>query len=135
MKGTIVSIEELLSPLKQYFLKDTFIRNDINDAPPLRAGLFTLEQFAAHASDLASTHEITSKRTHEHLLKRLADNEQVLLHVVELLKDAVRSKAAISPAGEWLLDNFYLIEEQIQIGKKHHRVLQYGYICMVSMPR
>ncbi len=25
----------------------------------------------------------------------------------------------IAPAGEWLLDNFYLIEEQIYTGKKH----------------
>ena len=119
MKGTIVTIEELLSPLKQYFLKDTFIRSDINDAPPLRAGLFTLEQFSAHASDLAGIHEITSKRTHEHLLKRLAENEQVLLRVIDLLQEAVRNKTPVSPAGEWLLDNFYLIEEQIQIGKKH----------------
>ncbi|MEJ0057040.1 MAG: hypothetical protein WDN75_16105 [Bacteroidota bacterium] len=119
MKGTTVTLEELLSPLKQYFLKDTFIRSDINNAPPLRAELFTLEQFGQHASELALRHEITEKKTSEHLLKRLAENEDVLIHVIDLLQEAVQNKTPIAPAGEWLLDNFYLIDEQIQIGKKH----------------
>jgi len=119
MKGTAVTLEELLSPLKQYFLKDTLIRSDINNTPPLRAELFTLEQFGMHATELAQRHEITDKKTSEKLLKRLAENEEVLLHVIDLLLEAVQNKTPIAPAGEWLLDNFYLIDEQIQIGKRH----------------
>ncbi|CAN5249419.1 glucoamylase family protein [soil metagenome] len=119
MKGTTVTLEELLSPLKQYFLKDTFSRSDINNAPPLRAELFTIEQFGSHATELAQRHEITKKRAPEHLLKRLAENEEVLLRVIDLLQEAVQNKTPIAPAAEWLLDNFYLIDEQIQIGKRH----------------
>ena len=36
-----------------------------------------------------------------------------------MLEDAVRAKRRITPAGEWLLDNFYLIEEQINTAKRH----------------
>src|SRR4051812_7177685 len=119
MKGTAVTLEELLSPLRQYFLKDSFVRSDINNAPPLRAELFTAEQVSAHAADLANHHKITYHSTTELLLKRLADNEEVLKRVVVLLQDSVREKTPVTPAGEWLLDNFYLIEEQIQIAKRH----------------
>ncbi|NOT76035.1 MAG: cyclic beta 1-2 glucan synthetase [Cyclobacteriaceae bacterium] len=119
MKGTTVTLEELLSPLKQYFEKDTFVRSDINNAPPLRAELFTIEQFGTHATELALRHEINEKKAPEHLLKRLADNEEVILRVIDLLQEAIQFKTPISPAGEWLLDNFYLIDEQIKIGKKH----------------
>ena len=38
---------------------------------------------------------------------------------MELLIEALKAKHAITPASEWLLDNFYLIEEQIRTGKKH----------------
>src|SRR5690606_28415988 len=48
-----------------------------------------------------------------------AENEKTLFDVANMLHDAVRAKKAITPAGEWLLDNFYLIEEQVNIGKKY----------------
>ncbi|CAN5375250.1 glucoamylase family protein [soil metagenome] len=123
LKGTIKvtakTIEELLSPLRQYFLKDNFVRSDINNAPPLRAELLTIEQMGFLAKELAGKHKIDTKKTPEHLLKRLAENEEVLKRVTELLQEAVKEKNPVAPAGEWLLDNFYLIEEQILIAKRH----------------
>ncbi len=119
IKVTTKTIEELLSPLRQYFLKDTFIRSDINNAPPLRAELLTIEQMGFLGKALAGKHEINKKNTPELLLKRLADNEEVLKRVTDLLQEAVKEKSPIAPAGEWLLDNFYLIEEQILIAKRH----------------
>ncbi|MBA3285362.1 MAG: cyclic beta 1-2 glucan synthetase, partial [Nitrosopumilus sp.] len=119
IKVTTKTIEELLSPLRQYFLKDNFVRSDINNAPPLRAELLTIEQMGFLAKDLAGKHEIDKKNTPELLLKRLADNEEVLKRVTELLQEAVKEKNPVAPAGEWLLDNFYLIEEQILIAKRH----------------
>jgi cyclic beta-1,2-glucan glucanotransferase len=53
------------------------------------------------------------------LLNRLAANEGVLVGVRDLLTKAVQSDLRITPAGEWLLDNFYLIEEQIRTAKRH----------------
>ena len=31
----------------------------------------------------------------------------------------MKANRQITPAGEWLLDNFYLIEEQIRTGRRH----------------
>jgi len=36
-----------------------------------------------------------------------------------LLIDAVKTDRRITPAGEWLLDNFYLIEDQIRTARRH----------------
>ncbi len=41
------------------------------------------------------------------------------MKVYELLSESLKQSNNISPAAEWLLDNFYLIEEQIYTGKKH----------------
>ena len=55
----------------------------------------------------------------DHLLARLAANEHILAKSYESLCAAVHDKQTISPAGEWLLDNFHLIEEQIRTARRH----------------
>ncbi len=47
------------------------------------------------------------------------DNEALLVAVRALLTEAVNTDRRITPAGEWLLDNFYLIEEQIRTARRH----------------
>ena len=53
------------------------------------------------------------------LIARLEDNRQTLLRTYDLVTAAVEKDRGIVPAAEWLLDNFYLIEEQIHIARRH----------------
>ena len=55
----------------------------------------------------------------DRLLARLTRNEGLLVAAGELLKAAVTASRGIAPAGEWLLDNFHLIEEQVRTAKRH----------------
>ncbi|MGB8545981.1 MAG: cyclic beta 1-2 glucan synthetase, partial [Azonexus sp.] len=55
----------------------------------------------------------------DRLLDRLAANENTLIVVCRRLTSVSTEKRRITPAGEWLLDNFYLIEEQIRTAKRH----------------
>jgi len=87
--------------------------------PPLRAELFSAEQMDLHGRALAASHQISNKRRPDQLLVRLAANEQALIDVGHTLSAAVKAKRRITPAGEWLLDNFYLIEEQIRTTRLH----------------
>ena len=86
--------------------------------PPLRAELFSIEQLARHAKALAAHHQVVTWKGSNRLLARLDQNE-------EILRDFNRASLAIdpsrriTPAAEWLLDNFYLIEEQIQMARRH----------------
>lgn len=86
---------------------------------PLRSELFSAEQMAQHGIILAGIHKVTSGNESKGLLERLADNEKVLSDNCNLLMTAVKSRRRITPAGEWLLDNFYLIEEQIRTARRH----------------
>ncbi len=90
-----------------------------NRDQPLRAELFSAVQMERHGSFLASTHKLDVKIGPDKLLARLASNKEVLSSFSRLLTIAVRDERAISPAGEWLLDNFYLIEEQIRTVTRH----------------
>ena len=86
---------------------------------PLRSELLTAEQMAQHARNLAQTHSLTTSRVPDRLLPRLASNEKVLVDVRALLMRNAQLRRRQTPAGEWLLDNFYLIEEEIRTAKRH----------------
>ncbi len=87
--------------------------------PALRSELFSAEQMERHGQALAGQHRVAARSTADLLLTRLADNEAVLTHTCERLTNATRHKRRVTPAGEWLLDNFYLIEEQIRLARRH----------------
>ncbi|MBC7575390.1 MAG: cyclic beta 1-2 glucan synthetase [Herminiimonas sp.] len=72
-----------------------------------------------HGRSLAQTHVVREGKVRDQLLGRLADNEAVLLDACSVLTSAVQEERQLTPAAEWLLDNFYLIEEQIRTAKRH----------------
>jgi len=86
--------------------------------PPLRAELFSVEQLARHARALAGDHRIVTQTGANRLLARLGENEQNL-RAFNRATRAVDKTRRITPAAEWLLDNFYLIEEQVQMARRH----------------
>ncbi|MHC1730147.1 MAG: glucoamylase family protein [Syntrophobacteraceae bacterium] len=90
-----------------------------DDEPPLRSELFSADQMEQHGKALAGWHRLSPGRPRDRLLTRLAQNEVTLLSVHNLLTETVKAERRITPAGEWLLDNFYLIEEQIRTAKQH----------------
>ena len=87
--------------------------------PALRAELFSAEQMANHGAQLAREHSLSSRSAAHSLLARLGDNEALLVSSCETLTTATLTSRRVMPAAEWLLDNFYLIEEQIRIAQKH----------------
>jgi len=90
-----------------------------DDEPPLRAELFSADQMEQHGVRLASAHRVRTGRVPDRLLSRLAANEGVLIAPSRRLTSAVAANYHITPAGEWLLDNFYLVEEQIRTARRH----------------
>ncbi|MGZ8558483.1 MAG: cyclic beta 1-2 glucan synthetase, partial [Chitinophagaceae bacterium] len=93
--------------------------NGTDESLPLRSEIYTEEQLDQHAKALSRRHTLITKEPSEQLLKRLAENETILLEVHSNLTENIKLSHRITPAAEWLLDNFYLIEEQIYTAKKH----------------
>ncbi|TBU97986.1 cyclic beta 1-2 glucan synthetase [Stutzerimonas kirkiae] len=85
----------------------------------LRSELFSAEQMASHGAELAHGHRLSEEATSDALLERLADNASVLASSCRVMAAAALSSQRATPAAEWLLDNFYLVEEQIRTAQKH----------------
>lgn len=99
------------------------LRNDW-DTELLRAELFSIEQLKRHAITLAEQHSIDPHPGPDRLLPRLADNERVLIAAYDIVTTVATSGQRIAPTEAWLLDNFYLIEQQINLARRH---LPHGY--------
>ena len=81
----------------------------------LRAELFSSERLEQHAASLAAAQQVTRRRsTRRSLNARLKDNESVLLAAYRTIGAAAGEGRSITPAAEWLLDNYHLVEEQIR---------------------
>jgi cyclic beta-1,2-glucan synthetase len=81
---------------------------------PLRAELFSVEHLQRHAKEIAASHQLAIGPGRDQLLPRLDENERVLIATYDLVTAAAEQNRRIEPAAEWLLDNFYLVEEQIR---------------------
>lgn len=115
MKVTTSTVFDILSRLRVYF---NAFRNYESDEP-FRSELYSLDQMNRYGKVVAQSHKLLIRNTSDKLLKRLGDNEKTLLEVRDLLVESIRGGKAITPGAEWLLDNFYLIEEQVVIAEKH----------------
>ena len=81
----------------------------------IREELFSIERLEQHAESLAAAQPVTARpTTGRSLAVRLRDNESVLLEAYRTIASAVGAGRAITPAAEWLLDNYHLVEGQIR---------------------
>ena len=82
---------------------------------PIREELFSVERLEEHARSLAVAQQVTPKPARGHpLASRLADNAAILLDAYRSVARAIDERRAITPAAEWLVDNYYLVERQIR---------------------
>ncbi|MDP2182543.1 MAG: glucoamylase family protein [Actinomycetota bacterium] len=87
------------------------------DEQPLRAELLTVERLKERARELASAQHARPEgpRGGTPLIELVERAAVELAEHSNTLSSAVRAQQAISPASEWLLDNYYLIEEQVRL--------------------
>src|ERR1700730_1408858 len=84
-------------------------------ASPIRAELFSVERLEQHAESLAAAQAITLDPVRGRpLLPRVLENGRVLLEYYQATAKAISREQAITPAAEWLVDNFYIVEEQLR---------------------
>jgi cellobiose phosphorylase len=82
---------------------------------PVKDVLLQPEQLENHARQLGREHIVTRRvRYPKSLLARLDKNFEVISSVYKSINGFARKKRDLSPASEWLLDNYYKIEEQVK---------------------
>jgi cyclic beta-1,2-glucan synthetase len=72
-----------------------------------------------HAVALAGQYRLYPRPGPDKLLPRLEDNARVLLAAYNVVTATITPGQRIAPAEAWLLDNFYLIEQQISLARRH----------------
>ncbi|HEY3122888.1 MAG TPA: glycosyl transferase, partial [Thermoanaerobaculia bacterium] len=84
-------------------------------AEPIRGELFSTERLEQFAEALAAEHAVyPGIRRGRPLLPRLQENGRVLLSSYRAIASAIREERTISPAAEWLVDNFHIVEDQLR---------------------
>ena len=72
-------------------------------------------QLEIHLEKIASSHNITQKsQKNTYPIPQMLENFKTIEEVYNLLNEHLKLGINIHPAGEWLLDNFYIIEENIK---------------------
>jgi cyclic beta-1,2-glucan synthetase len=85
------------------------------DEEAIREELFSIERLEQHAESLAAAQSVSSRPERGRpLAKRVRDNDEALLDAYRVIAAAIAAKRPITPAAEWLIDNFHLAEDQIR---------------------
>jgi cyclic beta-1,2-glucan synthetase len=86
-----------------------------NPEEPIRAELFSLERLEQHAESLAAAQTITNEPSRGRpLIPRVVDNGRVLLDTYRSIAREIQKEQTITPAAEWLVDNFHIVDEQLR---------------------
>lgn len=86
-------------------------------AGPIRGELLGAEHLAERARTVAQGQSIASEKSRwgkAPLLTRLHETERILREIHERLASGTDARADLGTAGEWLLDNFYVVEEHVR---------------------
>ena len=87
----------------------------LDDAELIVSELFSIERLEQHARSLAEAQTVTSEpRRGRAIRPRVAENGRILLESYRTLAGAIREERSITPAAEWLVDNFHIVDEQIR---------------------
>jgi len=82
----------------------------------IRDASLTSEELDDYAKKIALEHSVSMKKS---LLNwpvpRMNDNYDFILSVYKGLNDDIQKKRSLHASAEWLLDNFYIIEEQVKV--------------------
>ena len=101
--------------------------------PPIRSEIFGLQRFAQHGRSLGETHRAARALWGAaNFFPRLQSNIRALREAYTYIGGQASTGYDISPAAEWLLDNFHLIEAQL---KEIHEGLPRSYFRALPVLR
>ncbi len=82
---------------------------------PIRAELFGAERLEQHAASLAVAQVVTEDtRVGRLLTPRVLENGRVLVSSYQAIARTIRDEQTITPAAEWFVDNFHIVDEQLR---------------------
>ncbi len=88
--------------------------------------ILTAREIEEYLEKVGAMHNLVQKSSKEtYPIPRLQENFYLIKEVNDLLNDHVKQGIPIHPAGEWILDNFYIIEEIVKSIKQELTLKKY----------
>ena len=113
MKAAALDRLQTLSP----YARKILTANSGGPEPLIRAELFGTQRFEEHGRSLAQAQTVRSRKSWGDGLSffpRVQDNIAALRQAYDYIATISQSGQYVTPAAEWLLDNFHLVEAQLQ---------------------
>ena len=99
---------------------------NINKILKINGAPLDKKQLEKHLQNIASSHNLVSKSQKEtYPVPHLIESFNVIQEVYNLLNEHLKLGISIHPAGEWLLDNLYVIEECVKQIKQELTLKKY----------
>lgn len=85
------------------------------DEPEVYDAILNAEELERHALEIARKHVVgKGSKRHYSLETRMNKNFKFITAVYKDLNEYSNVRSSVTPAAEWLLDNFYIVEEQVK---------------------
>ncbi len=85
------------------------------DEPEVYDAILNAEELERHALEIARKHVVgKSSKLYYSLETRMNKNFKFITAVYKALNEYSNVRSNVTPAAEWLLDNFYIVEEQVK---------------------
>ena len=102
----------------------------------IRGTLLDKSQLSKHIEKVASDHNIKSFSNKDtYPIKNLIKDYKFILATYNLLTKHLKLGIKIHSAGEWILDNFYIIEETVKVIQKELSLKKYKNLIGISNER
>lgn len=87
----------------------------MNDIDIIRGVMLNREELLSYGYNLGQKHILKKRKASTRMLKnRLMDNYEAIFEIYKKLDSFTKENKDMAPASDWLLDNFYKIEEQVK---------------------
>ena len=87
----------------------------VNKVLKINGSILDKKQLEQHLQKIASNHNLSGKSDkNTYPIPQMLESFKVIQEVYNLLNEHLKLGITIHPAGEWLLDNFYIIEETVR---------------------
>ncbi len=98
----------------------------INKVLKINGTLLDKNQLENHLQKIASIHNLSNKSQKDtYPVPHMLENFKIIEQVYQLLNEHLKLGISIHPAGEWLLDNLYIIEETVKQIQKELTLKKY----------
>lgn len=99
----------------------------------IEGALLNKQELYSYLEKVAASHTLQNKSEKDtYPIPKMLENYTVIKEVYNLLNENVKDKIQIHPAGEWLLDNFYAIEEAVKSIEKELTLKKYRNFVGIS---